>query len=263
MPNELSFLSAILVGLLGSTHCLGMCGGIVSAISLGNQLKPGFSHSTFAYLLAYNAGRIGSYMIIAAIAGLLASGFADLVLVSDIPLRGLLSAVFIIALGIHLSNWWPVLTGLERAGAVIWRYIEPWGRSWIPVRNPAQAFCLGLIWGWLPCGLVYAVLAWSMTTTDWKLSVLLMAGFGIGTLPMLFLVGSTASNFRGFIQKPQFAKLVGALVILLGLYTAYAALAGAHGNHSAQSQMSAGDHVHDSPSNANPVPLIDNKRSTW
>lgn len=237
MQNELTFVAAMMVGLLGSTHCLGMCGGIVSTLSMGlSDLTRQSKSSLLSHLLAYNAGRISSYSFIGAISGLIGSSIAPFV-PTGLPLGKIITSLFLIALGLYLANWWRALTWLERFGSILWRRIEPFGRRWLPVHNPLQAFGLGLVWGWLPCGLVYTVVAWSLTTGDWQQGALLMFGFGLGTLPMLMVMGSTASSLRLILKRQSVRTASGIAIILLGIYTAYTGFA-AHSNQQGH-QMSA------------------------
>jgi len=150
---DLGFSAAIVVGLLGSSHCVGMCGGIVAALNMGvgeNVSKQ--PTSLFVYHLGYNAGRIISYMLVGLLAGTLGAGLARL---GVSPVAGkLLAAAFMIALGLYLANWWRGLVVLEKLGFRLWRHIQPLGQRLFPIQNPLQAMLLGLLWGWLPCGLV-------------------------------------------------------------------------------------------------------------
>lgn len=182
------------------------------------------------HLLAYNAGRISSYTIIGTISGLVGSSIAPLV-PAGLPLGKIITALFLIALGLYLANWWRVLTRLERLGAILWRRIEPFGRRWLPVHNPVQAFGLGVVWGWLPCGLVYTVVAWSLTTTSWQQGALLMFGFGLGTLPMLLVMGSTASSLRLILKRQSVRTASGIAIMLLGIYTAYSGFSSQSNHH--------------------------------
>jgi sulfite exporter TauE/SafE len=225
MPDQLTFITAIMVGLLVSTRCLGMCGGIVSTLSMGLSDPTRQSKSSLlTHLLAYNVGRISSYSFIGAISGLLGSSVAQ-ISPTGLPLGKLITALFLIALGLYLANWWRALTWLERFGSILWRCIEPFGRRWLPVHSPLQAFGLGLVWGWLPCGLVYTAIAWSLTTGDWQQGALLMFGFGLGTLPMLLVMGSTASSLRLILKRRSVRTASGIAIMLLGIYTAYSGFA--------------------------------------
>lgn len=207
-------LAAFAVGILGGVHCLGMCGGIVGAISIGEAGtgKPGWSR-----LLAYNLGRMSSYVIAGALAGLLGS-----MLLGGLPqgqrLLEAVAAVFLVLLGLYLAGWWPVLARLERLGGPVWRRIEPLGRRFLPVRNTGQAFVVGGIWGWLPCGLVYSVLIWTLSTGSALDGAMLMAAFALGTLPNLMLMGLFAAQLARFVRHRWVRQGAGALLILYGLW---------------------------------------------
>ena len=233
---ELTFGAAILVGLLGSSHCLGMCGGIVSALNMGvtADLKP---RPLFAYHLAYNLGRICSYVLVGFAAGSLGAGLAQL---GVSPLAGrLFAALFMIALGLYLANWWRGLALLERLGTHLWRRLQPLGQSLLPVRNPLQAFLLGALWGWLPCGLVYAVVAWSLTTTNAVDAALLMFGFGLGTLPAMLLAGYAFNYLKDWVKAPRVRRLAGITVMAFGVYSGISGLlpSAQHPHHASADSM--------------------------
>jgi sulfite exporter TauE/SafE len=238
MPAELSFVTAILVGLLGSTHCIGMCGGIVGALNMGIGKEPGQRpKSLAAYHLAYNCGRIGSYLLV----GLLAGGLgSSLVKLGVSPMAGkLLAAGFMIALGLYLANWWRGLTVLERFGYRLWRHIRPISEKLLPVRSLPQALLLGMLWGWLPCGLVYAAVAWTLTAGSPQEGALLMLGFGLGTLPSMLLAGNAMHYLGKWIRSPLIRTAAGVAVILFGLHGVYSALNERHQHHSIASSSMA------------------------
>ncbi len=220
-PEGLGLISAFLVGLFGSVHCVGMCGGIVGALTLG--LPAGARERPLAllpYLFNYNLGRILSYGLAGALAGLMGAALGKLLpVVQAHQIGGWLTALFMIALGLYLGEWWRVLGSLEHWGGKLWRHIEPLGRHLLPVRHPGQALAVGLVWGWLPCGLVYATLVWALSSGSALQGSLLMLSFGLGTLPMLFSVGLAAHWLRHWSQKIWLRKGVGFLIILFGLYS--------------------------------------------
>jgi sulfite exporter TauE/SafE len=217
---ELTFLSAFLAGLLGSVHCIGMCGGIVGALTMS---LPKEVHQNYIrllpYLFSYNLGRIASYTIAGILAGYIGANFAE-VLPMDNPrvVAMWVSGLFMIALGLYIGAWWQILIKLEKVGSHIWRKIEPLGRRFLPVKNPLHALGLGLVWGWLPCGLVYSILAFSLTSGSAWYGGLLMLAFGMGTLPMLFAIGVTAQWLTKFAQKILVRRIAGTIVILFGLF---------------------------------------------
>lgn len=233
MHSELPLLSAFLVGLLGSVHCLGMCGGIVGALTLG--LPESTRRSAWAllpYLFGYNLGRIASYAAFGALLGWL-SGLALAGLPSgELRVVGkLVSGLFMVALGLYLAGWWPGLVVLERLGGRLWRRIEPYGRKLLPVRHPWQAVGMGLVWGWLPCGLVYAALAFAVAAGNAGGSAARMAAFGLGTLPMMLAVGGAARYLGDVVRNPWVRRASGALVLAFGLYMLLAPVPAGHGAH--------------------------------
>ena len=215
-----SLLPAFLIGLTGGIHCFGMCGGIVGALTLGLPPAPGHPLLIrLPYLLAYNLGRILSYVIAGALAGGIGTWTAHLLSIHHAQLGlQILAGLFMILLGLYLAGWWSALSRLEQAGGFLWRRIEPWGRRFLPVRTPLQAFSIGLIWGWLPCGLVYSVLVWAVGAGSALEGGVLLLSFGLGTLPALLTMGTAATALMGFVRRPVVRATVGVLVILFGIY---------------------------------------------
>lgn len=211
MPDT-GFLALFLVGLLGGTHCVGMCGGIVGAMSMGGQ-------AGWAMHLAYNSGRILSYVAAGAIAGAL--GAASLGLEGQVPARMVLyfiANLMLVALGLYLLGVTGALAFTERAGQALWRRLQPLTRRFLPVRSVGQAFPLGLLWGWLPCGLVYSALASALSAGSAQRGALLMLAFGLGTLPNLLLAGILLARLNEFVRRPVVRMVSGLLVLGFGLY---------------------------------------------
>jgi sulfite exporter TauE/SafE len=210
--HESSFFALFLVGLLGGTHCVGMCGGIVGALSVGGGNKPSLH-------LAYSAGRITSYAAAGALAG--AVGGAGVALAGTLPARMVLSVfanLMLVALGLYLMGATRVLAFTERAGQRLWRKIQPLTRRFLPARTVAQAFPLGLLWGWLPCGLVYSALAVALTSgSAWRGAGLMLA-FGAGTLPTLLLAGLLAARLNAALGRPVVRIAAGLIILAFGLW---------------------------------------------
>ena len=163
--NPESISAAFLVGLLGGTHCIGMCGGIVGALSSGLSLDVQVSRRRlFTAQLAYNTGRISSYTLAGVLLGLFGQQLGEWGSPGGFPVGRIVAGVIMILFGIYLAGWWHSLLFLEKAGAYLWKCIEPLGRRYIPVHGAGQAYLLGLVWGWLPCGMVYAVLALALAS---------------------------------------------------------------------------------------------------
>lgn len=217
MP-ESTYLSLFLIGLLGGTHCVGMCGGIVGALSLGQCVR-------LSLHAAYNAGRIASYAAAGAIAG--AVGGAGLALSAQLPVRiafFVAANLMLVALGLYLMGVTRALAPIERLGQRLWRHLQPLSRRFLPVRTVAQAFPLGLVWGWLPCGLVYSALVTALTSGSAMRGAGLMLAFGLGTLPNLLLAGFFAARLNAYAAKPVVRLVAGTLILAFGLWGLYQAI---------------------------------------
>jgi sulfite exporter TauE/SafE len=127
------------------------------------------------------------------------------------------SGVLIILVGLQLAFGWRILAPLESAGAKVWNRIAPAAKGLVPVESVAQAIGLGLIWGWLPCGLVYSVLLLAATTAEPTSGGLVMVAFGLGTMPAMIATGISASKLAQFMNGKRFGA--GLLIVLLGLAT--------------------------------------------
>jgi sulfite exporter TauE/SafE len=217
---EGTMATAFLVGLLGGVHCIGMCGGIVGMLTAGLQDAARSSLGRISlYHLAYNGGRIAGYTLAGALMGTLGILIAEVVPIQHAQ-RALyaLAAIFMIGLGLYLAGWWRGLATVERAGVGLWRLLEPLGRRLAPVARLHQAIGLGFVWAWLPCGLVYSVLIWSVSAGSAMKGALLMLAFGLGTLPNLLAMGMLAGAAARLTSRPWIRRAAGALVMGFGLH---------------------------------------------
>jgi len=207
-------LSALMLGLLGGGHCLGMCGGLMGALTLAIPAER--RHQRLRLLVAYNAGRIFSYTT----AGLLL-GLAGWALASG-PLATVtrsIAGLLLIAMGLYLAGWWSGLTRIEALGRGLWRHLQPITRRCMPITSAPRALMLGGLWGWLPCGLVYSTLLWAASQGDALRSAALMFAFGLGTLPVLLATGLAAERLVSLLRRRGVRIAGGLLVILFGLWT--------------------------------------------
>lgn len=209
MP-EATLLAVFLAGLLGGGHCAGMCGGIVSALSAG-------AGSRLPLHLAYNTGRIASYTLAGAIAGAL----GGMVLYYDLlPLQLALyvfANLMLILLGLYLAGWSSMVTRLEAVGRRLWRHISPLTGKFLPVNTLPRAFAVGMLWGWLPCGLIYSALAIALVSGGAANGAALMLAFGLGTLPNLLLAGLLLRRARSWFQGRMVRWVSGGLVLGFGI----------------------------------------------
>ena len=176
--------SALVLGLLGSGHCLGMCGGLMGALTLAIPAEQ--RGRRLRLLLGYNLGRILSYAAAGLLLGLAGWALANSPAVTAMRVA---AALLLIAMGLYLGGWWSGLTYIERAGRGLWRRVQPLAGRLLPVSSLPRALLLGALWGWLPCGLVYSTLLWAASQGNAGHSALLMLAFGLGTWPVLLARG--------------------------------------------------------------------------
>ena len=212
-------VSALVMGLLGSTHCVVMCGGVVamtcSALPLSRRGRP---IAQLPYVLAYNAGRIASYAAAGALAGALGATLGSLAAVERAQLALRLAAgLMMVAVGLYVAGLSHALSWAERAGEPLWQRLAPIARRLVPVRSPTAALALGALWGWLPCGLVYAALAASVTGGSALGGAATMAAFGMGTLPTLVAMGSAAAFLARAARRGWVRAAAGTLIVAFGV----------------------------------------------
>jgi sulfite exporter TauE/SafE len=230
---ELALPAAFLAGLTGGVHCAAMCGPLVG-IACGSHLREACGVRPVLRALAYNAGRIASYVAAGAVTGAL--GAAGLALRGDTVVQQTMLALMSISLILlagYIAGLSPLRRILEAAAGVIWRRIEPHARRFLPATTPARAFGLGLVWGWLPCGMVYVALIAAAASADPGHGALVMAAFGLGTLPNLLAISAWFSHLPRLVRA-RFVRLPAAALIaaagVTGLaHAAQPALLSAHG----------------------------------
>jgi hypothetical protein len=220
MHADISFIAAFFVGLFGGVHCVGMCGGIVGALSFGlPEAVRGRPTQFLPYLFGYNGGRLISYAFAGGLMGGVGLIAANMGALHEIRVGMLvLAGIFLVAMGLYLGGWWFGIAKVERLGHLVWRFLEPIGRRFIPVRSPMQALALGLVWGWLPCGLVYSTLIWSISSGNPLDGALLMLAFGAGTLPNLLTMGLVAGKLAAWLRLLWVRRTAGVLVMGFGIY---------------------------------------------
>lgn len=169
-------------------------------------------------VLAYNAGRIGSYMMAGALAGGLAGGARTLSGLPALQAGGYwLANLMLVALGLYLMDAWRGLAQLEQGGRALWRHVQPLLRRLGPVDSPGKMFAAGSLWGWLPCGMVYSVLATAMLSGSSAAGASVMLAFGLGTLPMLLSLGLAGARLRKWMQLRPVRVASGAVVLAFGV----------------------------------------------
>jgi uncharacterized protein len=215
---EVALAAAFVGGLAGGMHCAGMCGGIVNALCAAPQGREG--GRSLQFLLAYNSGRIASYAVAGAIAGTIGqAGLLTRAAPLQQPVLFALASLMLVALGLYLAGVLPMMSRIEAAGGWLWRRIQPWTRHVLPVNTIPRALGLGALWGWLPCGMVYAVLLTALALGDGGQGAAVMTAFGLGTLPNLLGIGLFWKQ-AGRLRRSGVARVcAGCLVTVFGIYS--------------------------------------------
>jgi len=209
--SDFAVLNAMfIVGLMGAGHCIGMCGGIVAAL--------GANRPSAKLLIGYNLGRIISYSSAGAIAGALVAGVAGERYLSLMPILRTVAGGLIILMGLYIAGWWPVLRHLESAGQILWRRVQPLAVRLGQPRGTVKAAGAGMLWGWLPCGLVYSALGQSLASGSAAAGALSMFAFGLGTLPAMLAGGWFSSRLARLLQSPALRQVMGLGLIAMGVF---------------------------------------------
>jgi sulfite exporter TauE/SafE len=201
-------LAMLALGAGSGVHCVGMCGGIVSAFSVVEFRS---RSSVFPRQVLFNAGRISSYALAGAVAGTLGTAARALPLQHALHL---LANVALVLVGLHLAGIGP-LRHAERLAAPLWRRLQPLAAR---VSSRGNPYLAGLVWGWLPCGMVYGALAVSAVSGSTWGGAAAMAAFGLGTLPWLLAAGAAAARLRGWMARPAVRYAAGGGLVAFGLH---------------------------------------------
>lgn len=217
MP-ETGYIAVFLIGLLGGTHCIGMCGGIVSALTV-RQPNAAARDNLLPLHLAYNVGRVSSYTLAGGLVGSI--GSVGLLLNDWLPVQMalyVLANLMLVGLGLYLTGVSQALSFTERIGQKLWARIQPLTSRYLPARKVSQALPLGMLWGFLPCGMVYSVLATALVSGSAARGAGLMLAFGLGTLPNLLLAGMLLKRLRDVTRQRAVRFASGLIVLGFGVF---------------------------------------------
>lgn len=208
--------TAFLAGFVGSAHCLGMCGGISGLFALHSSVR-GLGRQ-LPLALVYNAGRLASYTILGFAVAAVGSRFGALAPAVGKPVR-LIAGAVIVLIGLRIAFNFRALGFLERMGGVAWSHVSPLAGRLLPVTSLPRALGLGLLWGLIPCGLVYSVLLVAATSARATDGALVMLAFGIATTPAMLLTGLGAARLAQLMQDRRTRLGAGLLIVMLGILT--------------------------------------------
>ncbi|WP_462164011.1 sulfite exporter TauE/SafE family protein [Pseudoalteromonas xiamenensis] len=211
--NEINLFAAFLMGLFGSGHCLVMCGGVASSLQLASKHE-----RPFVIALCYNLGRLTSYGVAGLMVASLGIQFAKQNTTFALSLS-MVSALFMILLGLYIMRIAASLQWIEKAGkTVIWQHLVKINRHLLPIDSYPKALAYGALWGWLPCGLVYSALTWTLSAESPLQGLLIMFAFALGTFPALLLTSQISTKVSSFINHQIVRILLGNLFIWYGIY---------------------------------------------
>ena len=232
------FLAAFSMGLFGSPHCLGMCGGIVTAFGLSMQHVSDSKKN--GLILTYHFGRLISYSLLGLIASVVGVAIFQSIMSNSAP-RIVLGAVLVL-IGLAMLGL-PLFNQLEKVGMRFWQSLAPIRKKVFPIDSFGKALFAGLLWGFLPCGLVYGALMMAIAGNDIATGAALMFVFGLGTMPMLIATQKTVGMLQSSIKNFRLRQINGVIMMLSGLAVIFIPMM-MHHNHN------QGSHSHVSHSNA-------------
>lgn len=214
------FLTAFVMGLLGSGHCVAMCGGVASSLSLAIK-EP---IKLRIYTLLYNLGRVCSYCVAGALVSLLGSHMASRASIISQSLS-VISAVFMILVGFYIMRLAQTLNWLEKLGKfAVWQHLVKLNKYLMPINRKSKAFLYGALWGWLPCGLVYSALLWTVSLSHPIEGAFFMFSFALGTLPAMLTLGFVSHKIKDYLNHIVVRLTLGNIFLFYGLYLLLIAL---------------------------------------
>lgn len=213
MPIDLVALgAAFLAGVIGSVHCVAMCGGIATGFALPGAARA----AAWRIALITNAGRITGYMLAGAIVGGLGHGLVALFQIPNlaIALRAAAGVVMIVVALRMLGHRLP--KPMRGPSEALWRWLKPLQAPLLPATTLPRRFALGVLWGWLPCGLSTTLLAAAWMQASALGGFALMAAFGCGTLPAMLPLSYSGARW---LARPGQRRIVGFVLLFAGLIT--------------------------------------------
>ena len=231
------FLAAFSMGLFGSPHCLGMCGGIVTAFGLSMQHVSDSKKN--GLILTYHLGRLISYALLGLIASVIGVAIFQSIMSNSAP-RIVLGSVLVL-IGLAMLGL-PLFNQLEKVGMRFWQSLAPIRKKVFPIDSFGKALFAGLLWGFLPCGLVYGALMMAIAGNNVATGAALMFVFGLGTMPMLIATQKTVGMLQSSIKNFRLRQINGVIMMLSGLAVIFIPMMMHHNhNHGSHNQ---GSHSH-------------------
>lgn len=225
----ISMSAALIAGAAGSVHCVAMCGGLAGALGMRSR---GTLSNSLRDACLYHCGRLGSYGLAGALFGLLG---ATVISTFNLPLLAagarVGAGVVLILAAAKVLLGWNMLSSIERVGAHYWKALQPLARRAISASGPTRSLAVGLLWGWLPCGLVYSMLVFAALSGEWLRGAGIMVAFGLGTMPAMLTSSVFAGRLGQWTRQRGTRQLGGVLLLLFGCWIAWSAIPSAHHHH--------------------------------
>lgn len=237
------FLAAFSMGLFGSPHCLGMCGGIVTAFGLSMQHVSDSKKN--GLILTYHAGRLISYSLLGLITSVVGVAIFQSIMSNSAP-RIVLGAVLVL-IGLAMLGL-PLFNQLEKVGMRFWQSLAPLRKKVFPIDSFGKALFAGLLWGFLPCGLVYGALMMAIAGNNIATGAALMFVFGLGTMPMLIATQKTVGMLQSSIKNFRLRQINAVIMMLSGLAVIFIPMM-MHHNHNQGSHSHASHSMNETSMN--------------
>lgn len=216
---DLTFFGGLMLGFASSLHCAGMCGGIASGLLLAFDTS-GRPLRRAQVLLMSQLGRIVSYVAAGAFLGAVGSEFYGAFNHASAHLIMRWAAAAALAwIGLSMTGFVPALTLIDRLGAPVTRLVSRPARLAFAA-GPAAPFTAGMAWGLLPCGMVYGALFYAMLAGSGGAGGLVMAGFGLGTVPAVMATAFGVSTLRHVAVVPRIRLMAGVALMLIAVLSA-------------------------------------------
>ena len=215
MPIDwLTWGAALLAGLMGGVHCFAMCGGIATGFSAA-----GASNGWWPALQP-NLGRVAGYVAAGALVGAFGQGMVQMAQshALAVVLRACVGLVLVVV-ALRLLFPGKRLPVPAFSGFRLWRLLQPLQRRLLPANTVARRMTLGMLWGWMPCGLSTTVLVAAWLQADWINAAGTMAAFGLGTLPLMLPLTWSGARVGQRLQRPHWRRALGAVVLGAGVLT--------------------------------------------
>ena len=221
--------SAWLIGALGGLHCIAMCGGFIGAIATrdaarGVPLQP--ARAIVIGQAVYHAGRLITYALLGALFGAL--GATVIAYIDVLPLQRamyVMANALVLILGLGLVWRAPTLPAMQRVGM---RAFAPLLRAMRPLLRRSDTLgriAMGLVWGLMPCALIYSALPLALVAGGWWQGALVLSAFGLGTLPNLLATGLVLGRARRLLSSQALRNVAALALIAFGTAGLWRAMA--------------------------------------